>query len=177
MFLRHPLTHLDRWLVFFTKCPRDFNLLHMLPDYLIYASLITSSNQPVHLPTLWIYWAIVFSCILFSHLLLECCILFSCDLKWFLNNPLARKRGDPTLDLHNNHLINWNDWLELSMEYSFQNGEVRQLLPSTSLDGHPGQMILHPQPPPSGIRYGQTSLSNRQLFWHRQLCTSTRRHF
>ena len=33
MFLRHPLTHLDRWHVFFTKCPWDFNLLHMLPDY------------------------------------------------------------------------------------------------------------------------------------------------
>ena len=24
MFLRHPLTHLDRWHVFFTKCPRDY---------------------------------------------------------------------------------------------------------------------------------------------------------
>ena len=111
---------------------------------------------------------------------------FSCDLKWFLNNPvisrmifntLHRKRGDPTLDLHNNYLINWNEWLELSMEYSFQNGEVRRLLPSTSLDGHPGQVIVHPQPPPSGIWHGQSSLSNRQLFWHRQLCASTRRHF
>ena len=24
MFFRHPLTHLDRWHVFFTKCPRDY---------------------------------------------------------------------------------------------------------------------------------------------------------
>ena len=74
-------------------------------------------------------------------------------------------------------LVFRGQWLELSMEYSFQNGEVRRLLPSTSLDGHPGQVIVHPQPPPSGIRHWQSGLSNRQLFWHRQLCTSIRRHF
>ena len=33
MFLRFPLTHLDRWLAFFTKIPRNFISRHMLPDY------------------------------------------------------------------------------------------------------------------------------------------------
>ena len=66
---------------------------------------------------LCIYCAIVFSCTLFSNLLIESCILFSCDLNWFLDNPvtsrmifnaLHKKRGeiDATLDLPNNYLIN-----------------------------------------------------------------------
>ena len=36
MFLRFPLTHLDRWLAFFTKIPRNFIFWHMLPDYYLY---------------------------------------------------------------------------------------------------------------------------------------------
>ena len=36
MFLRFPLTHLDRWLAFFTKIPRNFISWHMLPDYYLY---------------------------------------------------------------------------------------------------------------------------------------------
>ena len=36
IFLRVPLTHLDRWLAFFTKFPMG---LQMLPDYVVRASL------------------------------------------------------------------------------------------------------------------------------------------
>ena len=74
MFLRHPLTHLYRWHVFFTKCPRDFNLLHMLPDYLVQLRVVltvtlafspsthmtTSLPSPTHIP----------SCFSISHTLL-----------------------------------------------------------------------------------------------------------
>ena len=33
MLFRVPLTHLDWWLAFFTKFPRDFISWHLLPDY------------------------------------------------------------------------------------------------------------------------------------------------
>ena len=36
MFLWVPLTHLDRWLAFFTKIPRNFISWHMLADYYLY---------------------------------------------------------------------------------------------------------------------------------------------